>query len=260
MTKPSVLYETRDRVGYVTLNRPDALNAIDESILSALPGVLASAAADPAVKALTITGNGDVFSVGLDIGLLGRAFDDLAYFRNVLGRFKKLLLDIEAIPLPVVAAVNGLARAGGFEIAIACDLVLVADEARFGDTHLAYGIVPGGGATQRLPRLIGRQRAREIIFSGRWMKGPEVVANGLALRSLPRTELPSAVEEMVAVFRTRSRPCLAATKAAMREGESLPLDEALDVEIDHFIRYLETEPTSREGFRASVERREPVWP
>jgi enoyl-CoA hydratase/carnithine racemase len=234
----AVVYEVRDRIGILTLNRPSALNAIDEEVLGALGELVKDAAADEDVK----------------------AFSEPAYFRDVLERFKTLLLGIESLPLPVVAAVNGTTRAGGFEIMLACDLVLVADEARIGDTHLAYGIVPGGGATQRLPRRIGHQRARELIFSGRWLDGPEAVALGLALRSVPRSDLPKAVEDLVATFRDRSRPALAATKAAMVAGASLPLAEALDVEIEHFMRYLEDEPTSGEGFRAFGERREPRWP
>lgn len=260
MPSPPVLFEARDRIGTLTLHRPDAMNGIDEAMLAALPHTLAAVAADPGVKALVITGAGDAFCVGLDIGLLERAFADLAYFRDVLERFKRVLLDLEALPVPVVAAVNGLARAGGFEMALACDLVLIANEARIADHHLSFGIVPGGGATQRLARRVGQQRAREIIFTARWVSGEEAAAIGLALRSVPRAELPDAVESLVGVFRDRSRPGLAATKAAMNEGAGLPLAQALDVEIDHFLRYLAEEPTSREGFRAYVEKRAPSWP
>jgi putative hydratase len=256
----SVDLEVRERIGYATLNRPKALNAIDESVLSDLAALLRRVAADEEVKALVFQGAGDVFSVGLDLGLLEKAFGDAAYFREVLERFKRVLLDIEALPVPAIAAVNGLARAGGLELALACDMILVADEATVGDTHLAYGILPGGGATQRLPRAIGRQRARELILTGRWIDGTEAAEIGLALRSVPRAELADAVEEIASRFRTLSRACLGATKAAIVDGESLPLSSALDVEIDHFIRYLEEEPTSREGFRASLERRDPAWP
>jgi enoyl-CoA hydratase/carnithine racemase len=259
MPDESILYEVRDRIGYATLNRPAALNAIDESVLFSLAGILAGVAADERVKALVVTGAGDAFCVGLDIGLLDRAFAEPPYFRDVLERLKQLLLDLERLPVPTVAAVNGLARAGGFELALACDMILAADDARIGDTHLQYGIVPGGGATQRVPRLLGRQRARELIFTGRWMDGAEAASIGLALRSVPPDDLAPAVEELVARFRKLSRPCLAATKAAMVAGEDLPLERALEEEIEHFMRYLEEEETSREGFAASLERRAPVW-
>jgi enoyl-CoA hydratase/carnithine racemase len=255
-----VLYEPRDRIGYLTLNRPDALNAIDETVLESFPKILETAVSDQSIKALVISGAADVFCVGLDIDLLSRAFEDLNYFRDVLERFKNLLIQVEAAPLPVIAAVNGLARAGGFELILACDLVVAADEARIGDTHLAFGIVPGGGATQRAPRKLGHQLARELIFTGRWMKGSEAAEVGLALKSVPRSDLNSAVEGIAEPLRPLSRPCLAQTKSAMNAGADLPLAQALDLEVEHFIRFLEEEPTSREGYLAYVERREPSWP
>lgn len=252
-------YEVRDRVAYATFDRPKALNAIDEDTLAALGAATAAVRDDGRVKALVLTGSGDAFCVGLDIGLLGRAFDDLTYFEDILRRFKDTLTGLETVPVPVVAAVNGVARAGGFEIALAADLVVVADDARIGDTHLAFGIVPGGGATQRAPRKLGAQRARELIFTGRWMDGREAAACGLALRAVPREALGDAVEEIVGRLRPLSRPCLAATKSAMRCGADLPLADALDVEIEHFLRYLSEEPTAREGFAAYVEKRTPAW-
>lgn len=257
---PAVLYDVADRVATCTLNRPSAMNGIDEEILAGLAEVVAKVRADDSVRTLVITGAGDAFCVGLDIDLLGRAFGDSAYFRTVLERLKAILLDLEALPVPVIAAVNGLARAGGFEIALACDLVVVADEARIADHHMSFGIVPGGGATQRAPRKMGQQRARELIFTARWLRGPEAVEAGLALRSVPRAELDAAVEALTSQIRSRSRACLAATKAAMNEGAALPIGEAVDVEIAHFMEYLDGEPTSREGYQAYLEKREPVWP
>jgi enoyl-CoA hydratase/carnithine racemase len=255
----SVRLEFADHAAYVTLDRPHALNAIDEEVLSGLADALRAVVHDESVKALVITGAGDAFCVGLDIDLLHRAFADLAYFGDVVERLKRVLLSIETSPVPVIAAVNGLARAGGFELILACDLAIVADDARIGDTHLAFGIVPGGGATVRAPRKLGPQRARELIFTGRWMDGREAVQSGLALRSVPRTALDDAVEEVIARLRPLSRLCLAATKAAMREASDVPLERALDVELEHFMRYLEDVPTAREGYLAYVEKRRPRW-
>lgn len=260
MTSDSVLLDVRERVAYLTLNRPDAMNAIDEGVLEALPEALAHAADDENAKALVVSGAGDAFCVGLDIDLLGRAFANASYFRDVLERFKRILLDVEALPLPVIAAVNGLARAGGFELILACDLVIAAEEARVADHHLSFGIPPGGGATQRAPRKLGVQRARELIFTARWLSGREAAEIGLALRAVPRVSLAAAVEELVSAFRGRSRAALAATKAAMREGAALPLERALDVEIETFMRYLAEEPTTTEGYRAYIEGRKPSWP
>ena len=255
-----ILLEIRDRIAFLTLNRPAARNAIDEGVLTALPAALRRVREDPDVKALVVSGAGEAFCIGLDIGLLGHAFNDAAYFQDVLERFKRILTDLESLPVPVVAAVNGLARAGGFEVMLACDLVIVADEARIADHHLAFGIVPGGGSTQRAPRKIGDQRARELLFTARWLTGPEAAACGLALRSVPAAQVAAEVEALVAVFRTRSRTALAATKAAMNEGAGLPLPRALDIETEVFMRYLTGDPNAAEGFRAYEAGRDPVWP
>lgn len=229
-------------------------------MLQSLPPVLRRVREDPDVKALVVSGAGEAFCIGLDIGLLERAFDDPGYFRDVLDRFKRILLDLESLPVPVVAAVNGLTRAGGFELMLACDLVIAAAEARVADHHLAFGIVPGGGATQRAPRKIGDQRARELIFTARWLTGDEAADYGLAVRAAPLSRLGDAVEDLVAAFRNRSRAALAATKAAMNEGAGLPLAQALDTEIEIFMRYITSDPNAAEGFRAYKEGRDPSWP
>jgi putative hydratase len=256
----TVLLETRDRVATLTLNRPDAMNAIDEAMLEETWALIRQIEADENVRAVVIRGAGDAFCIGLDIGLLDRAFEDTEYFRNVLVRFRRFLLGLEGLTVPVIAAVNGRARAGGFEIILAADVVLVADEAKIADHHLAFGIMPGGGATQRATRKLGAQRARELIFTSRWIDGGEAERIGLALRSVPRMHLDDAVEDLVSQLRPLSRSCLGATKAAMVEGASLPLEDGLDLEIDRFIRYLNTVPSSREGYRAFKEKRDPVWP
>lgn len=259
MPNDPILLDVRDGVAYLTLNRPHAMNAIDESVLTAFPAAAARAAADPTVRALVIEGAGDAFCVGLDIDLLGRAFGDHTYFADVLRRYRDVLLAIEDLPIPVIAAVTGLARAGGFELILACDLVIVASEARIGDTHVAFGLLPGGGATARAPRRLGWQRAADLLLTGRWMTGTETVEMGLAMRAVPRAELPAAVEEVVARIRGLSRAAITATKGAMRAGADVPARAALDVEIDHFARYLATAPKADEGYRSFVEKRKPAW-
>jgi enoyl-CoA hydratase/carnithine racemase len=255
-----VSLDVTDRIAVATLNRPEAMNGISEQLLDDLENVVARVEDDQTIKALIVTGAGESFCVGLDIGLLGRAFAEPDYFRQTLERLKRLLLDLEALPVPVIAAVNGLARAGGFEMILACDLVFVAEEARIADHHLSFGIMPGGGATQRAPRKLGAQKARELIFTAGWLRGVEAVTYGLALRAFPRERLMEEVLAFAQVFKDRSRPVLAATKTAMAAGAALPLEDALDLEIEHFIRYLTTEPTASEGYLAFIEKRDPVWP
>jgi enoyl-CoA hydratase/carnithine racemase len=250
---------TRDRVIYVTLDRPAALNAISDAMVEELDRVLTEVEADQTIRALVLTGRGEVFCVGMDLACLDRGFRDHAYFRRFLERLNTVLLRMEALPVPVIAAVNGLARAGGFEMILASDLAIAADEARIGDNHTQFGVMPGGGATQRAPRRVGAQRARELILTARWLDGRGAAEYGLVLRSVPRAELTAAVEELVGQFRNKSRACLAAAKAAMNDGASLGIADGIRLEIDRFFTYLEQSPDATEGFTAYREKRSPRW-
>jgi enoyl-CoA hydratase/carnithine racemase len=235
------------------------VNSLDEDALAGLDRLLERVRDDTEVRALVLTGAGSTFCVGLDLGLLGRAFDDHDYFLDVVGRYHAILRRIETLPVPVVAAVNGTTRAGGFELLLACDLVLVADEAKVADHHLHFGILPGGGATARLPRLIGPQRAREILLSGRFLLGPEVAEVGLALRSVPGERLLDAALELAASLVDKPRHTVARLKALLAEQDGVPVEEACRLELSHFRSFLDEEPLAAEGYRAFVEKREPAW-
>jgi len=221
--------------------------------------VLAQVERDDTVRALVLTGTGETFCVGMDLACLERGFRDHAYFRSFLERLAAMLLRMEALPVPVIAAVNGLTRAGGFEIVLASDLVLIANEARIADDHGRFAVLPGGGSTQRAPRKLGWQRAADLILTARWIEGPGAVEYGIALRSVPRAELSAAVEDLVDRLRGKSRAFLGAAKAAMRDGAALPLEDAVRLEIDRFIQHLERSPDALEGFTAYREKRPPRW-
>lgn len=250
----------RDRVAYLTLNRPAAFNGLDDALLDELERALPDLHGTAGLRAAVVTGAGPAFCVGLDINLLKRAFNDLDYFRATLDRVNAILFAVEALPFPVVTAVNGLARAGGFELILASDLTLIAEEARIGDVHTPFGIIPGGGATQRLPRRIGPQRATEVILTGRWLSGAEAVAYGLALRAAPRADLMDEVERLVDHFRAKHAPALAEAKAAIRGAATLSLRKGVTMETDRLMRLLTEDPASHEGINAYLERRPPRWP
>jgi enoyl-CoA hydratase/carnithine racemase len=259
MSYRTLQYEVRDRVAHLTFATPESLNSITEERLGELAEVLPRAREDVAVRAMVVRGIGRAFCVGLDLELLKRAFADIAYWESVVRRLNDLIFQVEDMPFPVVAAVNGFARAGGFEIALACDLMLIADEAKLGDNHTQVGVMPGGGSTQRLPRRIGEQRAKELIYSGRWLQGPEAAQLGLALRSVPLAELDAAVETLVAPFRQRPREVIAAVKRAMHGGRTLPTRDGVELEIRTFLDYTGKLPIAAEGFHASLEGRPPAW-
>ena len=261
MDYQTILLEKSDRIATLTLNRPKALNGISFEMMDEIDAALEDLRGDSGVKALVVTGAGRAFSVGADIGLLTDAFGDEGNgrFRYFLERINAMLLNLEALPMPVIAKVNGLARAGGFEIILCCDLAVVADEARIGDNHTMFGVMPGGGATQRAPRKIGWQRAVELIYTGRWLTGPEAVEYGVALKSVPLADLDTAVEDLVAQLREKSRDCLGFVKKAAFHGLHQPIREGVNTEIRYFMEYLGSSPDAREGFNASREGRPPTF-
>lgn len=252
MSFTTLNYEVRDRVAYVTFATPDRLNSITEERLADLNAVMDSVESDHTLHAMTITGQGRAFCVGDDRDLLKRAFDDLAYFEDFLGQFRDVLFRVERLEIPVVAVVNGIARAGGFETALACDLILIADEAQIGDHHTHVGVMPGGGATQRLPRRIGVQAAKELIWSARWLTGSEAAACGLAFKSVPLARLSDETEALLAGFRDKPRAVLSAVKRTIQAGESLSIEDGINLEIRNFMEHTKNEPCVRELAWASL--------
>lgn len=255
----TLTFEINDHVAYVTFTTPRRLNSIDEERLSDLSTVVTAIEANKALKAVVFTGLGKAFCVGLDKELLIKAFADMAYFVDVVRRLNGILNRIEDLPIPTIAAVNGFARAGGFEMALVCDIIIMADSAKIGDNHTHYGVMPGGGSTQRLPRRIGEQRAKELIWSARWMTASEAVDCGLALNSVPDDSLHAELETLLSSLRDKPRAVLEVVKRTIHSGRGLPIAAAVEVEIQAFAHYMGELPYAREGFNASMENRAPNW-
>jgi enoyl-CoA hydratase/carnithine racemase len=255
----SMAFEIRDRVAYVTFTMPQRLNSVDEQRLAELDALVTALEGNGELVAVVFTGQGKAFCVGLDKDLLRRAFDDMDYFRDVIRRYNGILNRIEELPMPTIAAVNGYARAGGIELALACDLILIADDAKIGDNHTHYGVMPGGGSTQRLPRRVGEQRAKELIWSARWLDADEAVACGLALQSIPAAALAEGVEDFLREFRNKPRAVLEVVKRTMHGGRDLSVRDGVEVEIAAFGHYMAELPFAREGYTASMEGRDPSW-
>jgi enoyl-CoA hydratase/carnithine racemase len=253
-------YSTTGRIAEAVFARPDELNSLSEETLDDLNDVVASVQADDSVRALVISGQGEAFSVGLSADLLTQAYGDLEYFEHVLTRLAATCLSLEALDVPVIAKVGGTARAAGFELALACDMIVISDSALIGDGQVAAGVVPGGGASVRLPRIIGVQQAREIVFSGRLLTGEEAAKLGLVLRSVPAAQLDGAVAELAAAFTDKSRRALATAKRQINRGLGVDTPTGVEQERRELISYLR-EPNSDaiEGFRAEQEKRQPSW-
>jgi len=251
-------YEKDGRIALATFATPDNLNGITEARLDELDAVLDDCEADERIGALILTGEGRAFCVGLDLGLLEKAFSDLDYFDSIVARMNRIITRLENLPIPTIVANNGFTRAGGFEISLGCDFMIVADEAKVGDVHTDAGVVPAC-ATLRLRRKVGDMRAKEILWTAKWYKGQEAVDVGLAMKSVP---LASLVDEAKAFARTlidKPRPTLAALKKILNEGDGMTIAEGAAMELATFGNYNRTQPYGREGYTAFREGRVPSW-
>lgn len=253
MTLPPVLTAIDGRAGWITLNRPEAMNAITIELAVALEDALARLAEQ--VDVIVIRGAGGNFSVGGDFKELERLRAEgpgaMAELFESFGRGLALMAEL---PVPVVAAVEGYALAGGFELMQAADIAIVAEEARIADHHSNFGQIPGGGSSQRLPRLVGRQRALAHILTGDRLSGAEAVAWGLAYRAVPAAGLDAAARELAESLAGKGRETLARIKRLVYQGLELPLAEGLARERAEVLAHL-TGDSGAEGIAAFTNRR-----
>jgi enoyl-CoA hydratase/carnithine racemase len=176
----------------------------------------------------------------------------------VVGRVSLIIARLEALPVPTLAAINGVTRAGGFEFSLGCDFVIVADEADFGDAHTDSGVLPAA-VTTRLKRKIGDQKAKALIWSARYLRGKEAVDWGLAIKSVPRGRLLEEAKTFLSTIIDKPRATLAASKAILQQTAEMNIDEAVAFELSTFARYNREQPYGREGYRAFRENRTPSW-
>lgn len=256
---------TRDRSAlWITINRPNDLNALTPEVIAGLNAACNEVDRDQSIRALVITGSTggttENFSVGMDINFLGKCFADIdGVFIPFVTSVHQLLLRLESLEVPVIAAVNGFARAGGFEILVAADLVVIADEAKIGDLHVASGLPPGAGATFRSRNKLGEQRAKALLYSAGSLSGPEAVAAGLALTSVPRNELMAEVNKLISTFNKSPRNALAKTKAGFTQTQGLSNNQSWEVEVSIFRDFLLNDPMAAEGYNSFKEGRKPNW-
>jgi len=212
-----VLTTVAGPVATVTLSRPDALNALTPDMLVELGDVLLGLSRDEAVRVVVLTGEGRAFSAGVDLKALGGRSLEGGSVGDVLDLPARRVIELlTTMPKVVVAKVNGFCFTGALELALGCDLIVAADEARFGDTHAKFGLRPTWGMSQRLIRLVGVARARELSYTARTFSGVEAAEWGLAIRSVPRDQLDAAVDELVATLLANSQGSLAAYKDLYR--------------------------------------------
>jgi enoyl-CoA hydratase/carnithine racemase len=212
-----VRYQLTGQVATITLDRPEKLNAMDRRMFGELEAAAASAADDPAVRAVVVTGAGRAFSSGLDVAEFA-AMSDPAAAERVVADIQRAISAFELLPKPVVAAVNGLAFGGGLQLAIACDLRLASDRAGFASMEMRWAIVPDLGGTERLPRLVGLGRAKELIFTGRPVGADEAVRIGLVNRVVPAHDLATEAAELAGGLASGPTLALGLAKQALNEA------------------------------------------
>ncbi|CVK20234.1 short-chain-enoyl-CoA hydratase [Sporomusa sphaeroides] len=254
-TYNNVLYQTDNGIGMITLNRPKALNALNSELLTELNGLLDEIAQDDSVKVVIITGSGDkAFVAGADIAemqnispLEGRAF----------GKFGQAIFNkLENIPQPVIAAVNGFALGGGCELAMACDIRIASDKAKFGQPEVGLGIVPGFGGTQRLPRLIGKGRAKELLYTADMINAEEAYRIGLVNRIVAAEELLSTAKELAEKIMARAQAAVQLCKAAVNTGMDTDLESGIAYEAEVFGLCFAS-ADQKEGMSAFIGKRKP---
>lgn len=249
----TLIYEKKDNIGVLTINRPDKLNALSNELTEELKQFLNDAERDAGLRVLVITGAGEkAFVAGADInelvvrdGIMGR---DVSRFRQ------DLFARIENLPIPVIAAVNGYALGGGLELALACNIRIASEKAQFGAPEVKLGIIPGDGGTQRLPRLIGLGRAMELVLTGDFIDATEAYRIGLVNRVVPPEELMEDV--MGLAKKIASRPPLAIKYAKEAVNRSQEGDTASGYALESFLHALAcTTEDKAEGVAAFLEKR-----
>ena len=257
MSYTTIAYELADSIATVTLNRPDVLNAMNDVMRGELLRVFTGIATDEAVQVVVIRGAGErAFSAGADI----REFVPPA--APVAFREQRQRLDfrgaMDRCQQPILAVIRGFALGGGLELALACDIRIAADDAQLGLTEVNLAIIPGGGGTQRLPRLVGRGRALEMILTGRRVGAEEALRIGLVERVVPVAQLPSAAAELARTLAAKAPVALRYAKEAVVKGLGLPLADGIRLEND-LATLLRTTEDRIEGAKAFLEKRPPRW-
>ncbi len=249
-----ILTETRGRVGLVSLNRPDARNALNLQLLSELMDALEAFDRDSGVGAMVIAGSEKTFAAGADIKEM--ANNSMAQMKDskFIPTFSRLL----SIQKPVIAAVSGWALGGGMEIALACDMIVASESAKFGQPEITLGVIPGAGGTQRLARALGKPIAMEMILNNRTLSAVEALEFGLVNRVVEVEAYLDEAVKLAGEVAARAPVAIRAAKKMINEAFERGLSDGLSEERKEFYNLFDTED-QKEGMRAFIEKRPPQW-
>jgi len=251
MSFHNILVARQERVGVITLNRPQALNALNDALMDELGAALLEFDADEAVGAVVITGSEKAFAAGADIAAMKDwSFMDV-YRSDYITRNWETLRRVRK---PVIAAVSGFALGGGCELAMMCDIVIASETAKFGQPEIKIGIIPGAGGTQRLPRAVGKAKAMDLVLTGRTMDAAEAERSGLVSRVVPASRLMEEALAVAGQIAAYSLPSVMMAKEAINRAFEAPLSEGLVFERRLFHSLFAT-ADQKEGMAAFLEKR-----
>ena len=242
------------KVGSMVLNRPAALNALNKELLLAIMDAIEAFDVDPGVTVMTLSGNRKAFAAGADIRSMAQ---ETAESIRKAG-FIELFCKIGRQKKPLIACVSGFALGGGFELALACDLIVASENAIFGLPEITLGVIPGGGGTQRLTKIVGKALAFEMILDGRRLTASEALAHGVVNRVFPDATFDQDCLALATRISERAPMAILAAKKAIDAALGLPLEQGLVVERDLFYNLFDTQD-QKEGMAAFLEKRAPTW-
>lgn len=250
-----ILLETIDSVVRITLNRPQQLNALNDELMDDLGDALKAAEADAHIKAIIVTGSEKAFAAGADIKAMANQDFETAYMQNFITRNWEVMSTVRK---PVIAAVAGFALGGGCELAMACDTIIAADNAQFGQPEIKLGIIPGAGGTQRLAHAVGKAKAMDMILTGRMMDAQEAERSGLVSRVVPLAELQDTALKMAQSIASYGRLSVQMAKECVNVAYEQSLSAGMHFERRSFHSLFATSD-QKEGMAAFVEKRKPSF-
>ena len=254
MSYTTILIETRGRVGLVTLNRPEAMNALNPTILRELMEALEAFDADDAIGAMVVAGNEKVFAAGADIKEMAEASEEQMRQSPFISSFDR----IRKINKPIIAAVSGWALGGGCELAMSCDMLVASEKAKFGQPEITIGVIPGAGGTQRLTLAVGKAVAMEMVLNNRTLSAGEALGFGLVNRVVPVESYLQEALSLAEEVANRAPVAIRAGKEAVNAVFEGSLTDGLSTEKELFYSLFSTEDQN-EGMRAFIEKRKPNW-
>ena len=253
MEYTNIKFQIEEHIATITFNRPEVLNALNEASLKEFSHAVDKVTGDEDIRVLILTGAGDKsFVAGADIkeflkfnALKAKVFSEMGHC---------IVNKLQDLPIPVIGAVNGFALGGGCEVAIACDFIYASENAMFGLPEINLGIIPGFGGTQRLPRLVGKNRAKEMIFTGKMISAAEAQAMGLVNKVCAQDQLMTEVSNIAKIMVSKGKVSLRAAKQTINTGMDVDLKTGCRIEIDAFAICLAS-PDAKEGTLAFLEKR-----